>query len=325
MHDFYTSEYCGEYSASETISCELARQRLEVLKKNIDLGRVDPVLEIGCAHGEFLAEISALGIQSQGVEPSHLMASQGRDSCGLNIFTGVYDDLPERVQFYGLICLFHVLEHVPDPLATLRRIRQEIKPDGHLFLEVPTLGDCQLALVFKSIHPTTFVRETLEVMLSLAGFTPVLVKERGYHLQVLARPDEPGAQVAFPDASVVRTRVAHYLAKRFSIIENILGKLGKLVGRPGGAIYGAGLNTLDLDLVFPLGQLKLEAAFDADPKKQGREILGLTIFPPADLHNWQGRYLIISSYAFQEEICQQLHLLQDRGIELITLYDKGPL
>ncbi len=324
MQDFYASEYSGEYSASETISRELARQRLEVLRKWMDLDRAAPVLEIGCAQGEFLSELSALGIEAQGVEPSRSMAAEGRDGYGVKILTGIYDDLPVRSQAYGLISLFHVLEHVADPLATLRRIRHEIRPDGHLFLEVPTLGDCQLALVFKTIHPTTFVRETLQAMLALAGFDPVIVEERGYHLRVLARPDSPKNQVRWPDALIVRERVNTYLAKRRGIIDKITEKLEKLVGRSGGGIYGAGLNTLDLDQIFPLSRLRLEAAFDADPRKQGREILGLKIHPPEEVGKWQGRYLIVSSYAFQEQICQQLDFLRERGVELVTLYDKGP-
>lgn len=324
MRAFYAAEYSGEYSASETIGRDLARQRLAVLKQRIALDRAAPVLEIGCAQGEFLAEIGALGIAAEGVEPSRAMAEYGRSAYGLKVLDGVYDDLPERPAWYGLICLFHVLEHVADPLATLRRIRRELRPDGHLLLEVPTLGDCQLALIFKTIHPTTFVRETLEAMLALAGFVPLLVEERGYHLRVLARPGEPKERVPLPDAGAVRARVDAYLAKRRAIVEKILGKLEMLIGQPGGGIYGTGLNTLDMDQIFPLARLHLEAAFDADPRKQGKEILGLTIYPPEALREWRGRYLIVSSYAFQEEICRQLHFLQERGVELVTLYDKEP-
>ena len=324
MRDYYAAEYSGEYSASETISRDLARQRLAVLQKRVDLALLAPVLEIGCAQGEFLDEIGALGIEAQGVEPSRSMAAQGCNGYGLKVFNGVYEDLPERPQGYGLICLFHVLEHVADPLATLRRIRREIRSGGALFLEVPTLGDCQLALVFKAIHPTTFVRETLEAMLALAGFVPLMVEERGYHLRVLAGLGEIPGQVPLPDAGAVGERVRAYLAKRRGIIEKIQAKLEKLIGRPGGGIYGAGLNTLDLDQVFPLAQLQLDAAFDADPRKQGRDILGLPIRAPRDLHDWCGHYLIISSYAFQEEICRQLHYLQERGVELVTLYDREP-
>lgn len=322
MSDFYASEYSDEYSASETISRDLAKERIEILKSKIDLSNAAPVLEVGCAQGEFLAEINSLGIMAQGVEPSRAMAAQGRDSYGLNITTGVYDDLHEQPQKYGLICMFHVLEHVANPLVTLKRIRREIKNNGHLFLEVPTLGDCQLALVFKKIHPTTFVRETLEAMLALAGFVPSLVEERGYHLRMLAKPTEPKDQVPLPNALTVRNQVLNYLTKRRDIIENIQVTLNILVGKPGGAIYGAGLNTLDLNQVFPLSQLQLEGAFDSDPRKQGRKILGLTIYPPDNLRTWHGQYLIISSYAFQEEICRQLHYLEAKGIELVTLYKK---
>ena len=322
MRAFYASQYSGEYSASETISRDLAQQRIAALKKQLDLDRAAPVLEIGCAQGEFLAEVSALGIEAQGVEPSQAMAAHGREHYGLDILTGVYDDHPEQPRGYGLICLFHVLEHVADPLATLRRIRREVRPDGYLFLEVPTLGDCQLALVFKTIHPTTFVRATLEAMLALAGFTPLLVEERGYHLRVLASPGNAQKHVSLPDAAAVRERVVSYLARRRRIIERMQDRLERLIGRPGGAIYGAGLNTLDLDQVFPLKQLQLDAAFDLDPRKQGQEILGLPIRSPDELKNWDGRYLIVSSYAFQEEICQQLHPLRKRGIDLVTLYEK---
>ena len=76
------------------------------------------------------------------------------------------------------------------------------------------------------------------------------------------------------------------------------------------------------DQVFPLSQLKLDVAFDSDPRKQGQEILDLPIKSPDQLKTWQGEFLIISSYAFQEEICEQLSYLADRGVTLVTLYNK---
>lgn len=323
MHDFYAAEYSGEYSASETISRELARHRLQAISRLIDLKAASPVLEIGCAQGEFLSEITALGVEARGVEPSRSMSTYGREEYGLDILTGVYDDLPEIDDKYGLFCMFHVLEHVADPLATLKRIRRELRPDGYLFLEVPTLGECQLALVFKTIHPYTFVRETLEAMLAVAGFAPLLVEQRGYHLRVIARPAPPEKSPVLPDAAAVSRRVEEYLAHRRRVVSGIQEKLTELAGRPGGAVYGAGLNTLDLDQVFPLRQLSLTGVFDADPRKQGKTILGLTIQSPEALRHWDGQYVIISSYAFQEEICAQLSFLEQRGVDLITLYDKG--
>ena len=322
MAAYYADSYSDDYSASEDIAREMARQRIKVLKDCDVLKTGSPLLEIGCARGEFLAEAARLGLEVSGVEPSRAMAAHCREAHGLPVATGVYDTFPERPGAYGLVCLFHVLEHVPDPLGVLRRIRRELRPGGHLFLEVPTLGECQLALIFKAIHPTTFVRETLEAMLRLAGFRVERLKQRGYHLQALATPEENSAPPLFADAERIHDRVVAYLATRREVLSRIRSRLQGLLGRPGGAIYGAGLNTLDLNQVFPLSQLQLGAAFDADPRKQGHKILGLDIHGPEDLAAWRGNYLIISSYAFQEEIRRQCAFLLDRGVELITLYDK---
>lgn len=323
MKDFYAREYSGEYSASEAISRELAQTRIAQLQKYLDLKDASPALEIGCAQGEFLAELNKLGVDATGVEPSEAMVALGKKSYDVEILNGIYDDLPEKEDHYGLINLFHVLEHVADPLATLKRIRREIRDDGTLFLEVPTLGDCQLAIIFKTIHPTTFVRSTLEAMLTIAGFEPLMVDEKGYHLRVVARPVEPEAVTSFPEAASIGQRVEDYVSRRRAIIDVMMKRLKPLVGCSGGAVYGAGLNTLDLDQIFPLEQLQLNAAFDMDPRKQGQEILGLPIKSPDELKDWQGKFLIISSYRFQEEICEQLTYLEDRGVELVSLYDKS--
>jgi SAM-dependent methyltransferase len=321
MKRYYTEDYSGEYSASETIARDMARQRIAFLRKHIDLSGVRTALEIGCAQGEFLSELALLGIDAEGLEPSRAMAALGRQAYGVKITDGVYDDFPDRRAHYDLIAMFHVLEHVSDPLGTLVRIRGELRTGGHLLLEVPTMGDCQLAIVFKTIHPTTFVAETLSAMLVKAGFEIMAVSEKGYHIQALARPARESVKPALPDARAISARIDHYLAKRRRVIDRIVGTMERLTRRGEGAVYGAGLNTLDLDQVFPLARLKLNAIFDADPRKQGRKMLGLEIRSPEALGDWKGGYIIISSYAFQSEILHSLKYLEAKGVELVTLYE----
>ncbi|MCK5879941.1 MAG: class I SAM-dependent methyltransferase, partial [Holophagae bacterium] len=222
MEDFYSRQYSGEYSASETISRELAHVRLAFLQKHLDPESISPVLEIGCAQGEFLSELAALDVDCRGVEPAEAMVKFGVETYGVDISEGVYEHLPESPDTYGMISLFHVLEHVFDPLTTLQRIGRELRPGGYLFLEVPTLGDCQLAMVFKNIHPTTFVRATLEAMLSVAGFQSVKVDEKGYHLRVLAVASPPAASIDFPEVHGIRQRVFSYLSKRRAVIDDML-------------------------------------------------------------------------------------------------------
>ncbi len=322
MKRFYAEDYNGEYSASETIGRDLARDRILFLKEKINLNRIIAALEIGCAQGEFISELNLAGVPAEGIEPSKTMAEVGRKAYGVNITDRAYDDVPLRIAYYDLICMFHVLEHLPDPLGALKRIKTELKPDGHLFLEVPTLGDCQLAIIFKTIHPTTFVLETLSAMLIMAGFKIINITEKGYHLQALAKPAQNPEKSTYPNAKEIKTRVEKYLATRRKIIKDILTNMNRLIDKNQGAVYGAGLNTLDLDQVFPLSQLNLNAIFDADPRKQGKSMLGLPINSPEALDEWKGDYIIISSFAFQNEILHNLKFIEKRGVELVTLYKK---
>lgn len=321
MKKLYSDDYSDEYSASETIGRDMARGRIAFLQQQLDLSQVETALEIGCARGEFLSELNLAGIPAEGVEPSQIMAGLGRNTYGVSITDGVYDDFPVRPGYYDLISMFHVLEHVSDPLATLQRIKKELKPDGRLFLEVPTIADCQLAIVFKTIHPTTFVAATLNAMLVKAGFDVLHTAENGYHLRIFAKPASRLTTPILPAADIIKARVQMYLTDRRRVIEAILDKMQSLIHKGTGAIYGAGLNTLDLDQVFPLKQLKLDAVFDSDIRKHGKTILGLPIQHPAALQDWNGEYVIISSYAFQTEIVRQLEFLKMRGVDLITLYD----
>ncbi|MEP7357870.1 MAG: class I SAM-dependent methyltransferase [Anaerolineales bacterium] len=93
------------------------------------------VLEIGCATGAFLLEARQAGWQVAGVEPSSYMAAAAREQ-GLDVAA---DFVPERYgpDAFDVVHMNHVLEHVPDPAATLRGVCQVLAPDGLLIVEVP--------------------------------------------------------------------------------------------------------------------------------------------------------------------------------------------
>lgn len=321
MKKFYENCYVDEYADSASTCFDLAKNRIEVLSHYVDLKKLSPALEIGCARGEFLAELSKCGVDVEGVEPSKGLSCYAVNNYDVKVTNGFYDELEEKIDYYGLISLFHVLEHFDKPVDILRRIRRELREDGYLYLEVPTLADCQLATVFKVMHPITFVVDTLSAMLQMTGFRPLFIEERGYHLRVLAVPMEECKDLLFSESHTVVEKVNAYLKGRREVKRKIHDKLEALRGISCGAIYGAGNNTVNLLREFPFEELDIIDVFDGDKAKKGREFAKWTVRSDEELFNWRGNYVIISSYAFQTEIYHKLQYLEQFGIKLIKLYE----
>ncbi|HEU5088445.1 MAG TPA: class I SAM-dependent methyltransferase, partial [Roseiflexaceae bacterium] len=78
---------------------------------------------------------------------------------------------------WDAVTLWNVIEHLPDPLAMLRRARQLLRPGGVLYMAVP-LCDSWEARLFGRYwigwelprHFTLFDRPTLARLLNSAGF-----------------------------------------------------------------------------------------------------------------------------------------------------------
>lgn len=102
------------------------------------------VLDIGCGNGQRLMEFEAYGHrQLYGIEPTPGAAAQANAATKANIQCCTLEqaDLPNR--HFGLIIMNQVLEHVPSPTDTLRRVRDLLRDDGCLYLTVPNFGSLE--------------------------------------------------------------------------------------------------------------------------------------------------------------------------------------
>ena len=142
------------------------------------------LLDIGCGRGIFLAALKRLGWQVAGTEVALGVAGQAhRRQLGVPVLAGDVLQLHFRDGQFDVVTLWHVLEHVPAPRATLQKIRQVLQPDGWMVLGVPNLDSWQ-ARCFGArwlhlnlpYHLSQFSVGTLRRLLEAEGFSVVRVQ-----------------------------------------------------------------------------------------------------------------------------------------------------
>lgn len=101
------------------------------------------ILDVGCGNGGFLARMKALGYVVTGTEWTEQSARRVDPSLGVPIHSGELLHLRLPGRSFDAITLWHVFEHLRDPLATLREIRRLLSDDGLLFLSLPNFESWQ--------------------------------------------------------------------------------------------------------------------------------------------------------------------------------------
>ena len=143
LFDFYKSKYRVQYRKQDRPSPKhvyragaLAISRLKkiapFMKKNIKL------LDIGSGGGEFTYLASRMGVDASGIDPSSGYLEFGKNHYSINVEQKQIADL-EETSSYQIVTMFHVLEHLPDPLKVICKVHQLLKVGGYFVIEVPNL------------------------------------------------------------------------------------------------------------------------------------------------------------------------------------------
>jgi 2-polyprenyl-3-methyl-5-hydroxy-6-metoxy-1,4-benzoquinol methylase len=114
----------------------LAGSREELVYLDLKDRKPGKMLELGSGTGERLIGFRNLGWQVEGHDLDPVAADFAAQKTGVQMHVGPIDDLAFKNEF-DLIVMFHVLEHVLDPEASLRHIHQMLKPGGTLAVCVP--------------------------------------------------------------------------------------------------------------------------------------------------------------------------------------------
>jgi SAM-dependent methyltransferase len=146
---FYDRSYYGDGSTKLPGWVQSPR-RAAIRWRAKGLGRLLPrpaaALDIGCGDGTFLAALAEHGMEITGNEIEGPALERASHVPGILLLAGPITDHDLPPAHFSLISLWHVLEHLPDPLATLRHCRRALREDGLLLVEVPNAASWQARL-----------------------------------------------------------------------------------------------------------------------------------------------------------------------------------
>jgi SAM-dependent methyltransferase len=94
-------------------------------------------LDIGTNMGFFLRMAKGGSWDLYGVEPSPSLSELARKYFGLNVKTAYLEAAGFESNYFDVITLTDVFEHIADPGKMLNEIKRILKPDGVLFIKVP--------------------------------------------------------------------------------------------------------------------------------------------------------------------------------------------
>lgn len=173
--DEYFEDYVGgAYDANLSNRRREAAVRVAWVRR---YGARSPLMEIGAASGYFVAAARSAGLTADGIEPAAGVAASARLRNGVDVQAQTLQDLARSGRRFETLCLWHVIEHLPDPVTHVGYLYDLLVPGGKLFAEVPnerSAKAAQLGEKWMHLDPTNHVRhygpDSMTKLLTSAGF-----------------------------------------------------------------------------------------------------------------------------------------------------------
>lgn len=287
------------------------------------------VLDVGCADGRFLLKLPPT-LERVGVDidaPSIARAKANPGAAEIELICADFSRI-QVARKVDLITMFHILEHLPAPVAVLDHLRSVSRPSTRLVVEVPILereATSDVSSFLAVQHLTHFSRTSLANVVARAGWRVISSEAMEYNaVRVIAEPAQPTPAVAGEPADVAV--LSAYLADWHWAVEEANRRLLAIRDVRRLVLWGGGLHTEMLYHTTALFQVRRDREYsivDSDPVKHGTTWRGIAIHPPECLDDvdWTDTSLLISSYYSQEPIRRAALTLDVPPERIVALYD----
>ena len=195
MRDFFAN--CHRTFVEDPVIREMRRHVERLTEAS---GGPGTLLDVGAGTGIFMHLARERGWKPEGIDICPLTAEKAASEFDLKITVGPFEHLEFGDRRFDAAAMLDVLEHVLDPLATLRKVHTLLRPGAALAIAVPNQR-CLLTLLVGAYahaggpgarsllgrlyvppHLHYFTPKTLRRMVEMAGFHIVDVRQGSVYL-----------------------------------------------------------------------------------------------------------------------------------------------
>ena len=145
-------------------------RRLDLIEK-LSVRKISRFLEVGCGEGICLRQAVRRGWEGFGEDVSPDLAAIAKRIPNVDIFVGTLESAKYPDNYFDVVYLDSVIEHVPQPTMLIREIHRILRPDGLVYIVCPN----EDALVIK-------IRQTLRNIKSQGTSAHICPFSNPYHI-----------------------------------------------------------------------------------------------------------------------------------------------
>lgn len=141
------------------------------------------ILDVGCGAGYFLSVLKEKGVICRGLEVNPAQVCFCRKK-GLDVAGNDLGEEPDN--YYDVITMFDVLEHLTEPIATIKTAYRKLKPGGYFIAYTPNIHSLAYQLMGSKQntllpfeHFCFFNRPSFQYLAKKTGFTLHTLEVRG--------------------------------------------------------------------------------------------------------------------------------------------------
>ena len=149
-------------------------------------------MDIGCGFGDFLGLAQKRGWETFGIDISAKVLKVAREKyAGIRFWQGTIENIHLQDNYFDVVTMWDVIEHLSDPVTTLKAVQRCLVDDGLLVIKTPNqdwLGRRYSLLLYKaSLRTIRFHLKYLWYLPHFYFFRPktitLLLQRTGFELE----------------------------------------------------------------------------------------------------------------------------------------------